>query len=327
MDAIERPAGQADPLADAARVIQAEAEALRLLAAALDERFTAAVEAVANLSGRLIVTGMGKSGHVARKVAATLASTGTPAQFVHPAEAGHGDLGMITAGDGVLALSASGETAELADIIAHCGRFGLPLIGVAGRAGSTLARAADIALVLPKVAEACPHNLAPTTSTIMQMALGDALAVALLRRRGFSAEDFHVFHPRGRLGAQLSRVAQFMHRDAALPLVPLGTRMDAAILRITEGRLGCVAVAGADGRLAGIVTDGDLRRQMGPDLLARPVEQVMTRAPRTIGPDASAAAALHLMNAHRINALVVIDAEQRPLGIVHVQDLLRAGVA
>lgn len=314
-------------VADAAQVILAEAEALRLLAGTLDARFDAAVDSIAGLSGRLVVTGMGKSGHVARKVAATLASTGTPAQFIHPAEAGHGDLGMIAAGDGILALSASGETAELADITAHAGRFGLVLIAVTGRRDSTLARAADIALVLPRVAEACPHNLAPTTSTIMQMALGDALAVALLRRRGFSAEDFHVFHPRGRLGAQLSRVGQFMHAGPAMPLVRSGTPMPAAILTISEGRLGCIAVVDEAGRLVGIATDGDLRRHMDPGLLGRTIDTIMTRAPRTIGADTSAATALHTMNEHRINVLIVTDADQRPAGIVHVQDLLRAGVA
>jgi arabinose-5-phosphate isomerase len=279
------------------------------------------------------VMGMGKSGHVGRKIAATLASTGTPALFVHPGEASHGDLGMIVPGDGVLALSNSGETAELADLIAHARRFGLPLVAVTARAGSALGGAADVALVLPEAEEACPMGLAPTTSTAMQMALGDALAVALLRRRGFTAADFHRFHPGGRLGAQLGarlkRVRDLMHTGADMPLGDAALPMAQALLVMTEKRFGCLGVIGSDGRLAGIVTDGDLRRHMGPDLLARAVGEIMTASPRTIGAEALAAEALHAMNAHArpVTALFVVDTAGMPVGILHLHDLLRAGVA
>ncbi len=262
-------------------VLALEADALGALAAALDSHFDAAVEVLAACTGRVVVSGMGKSGHVGRKIAATLASTGTPALFVHPGEASHGDLGMIVQGDAVLALSNSGETAELSDLVAHCKRFGLSLIAIIGRAESSLARDADVALVLPPAPEACPMGLAPTTSTTMQMALGDALAVALLTRRGFTATDFRVFHPGGKLGAKLMRVAQLMHTD--MPLGTPETPMSDALVAMTAGRFGCLGIV-EQGRLAGIVTDGDLRRALrdGGDLLARPAGGVMTSAPRTI---------------------------------------------
>jgi arabinose-5-phosphate isomerase len=272
---------------------------------------------------------MGKSGHVGHKIAATLASTGTPALFVHPAEASHGDLGMIVAGDAVLALSNSGETAELADLIAHTRRFGLPLVGITGRCESALARAADVALILPTAPEACPLGLAPTTSTTMQLALGDAIAVALLTRHGFGPADFGRFHPGGRLGARLRRVRALMHGNDELPLASPDTIMDAGLLIMTEKRFGCLGVVDAGGRLIGILTDGDLRRAMGPDLLRRRVGDIMTAAPRTIGPDALAAEALRTMNdADRpITALFVVNAERQPIGILHVHDLLRVGMA
>ncbi|MBB5688933.1 KpsF/GutQ family sugar-phosphate isomerase [Roseomonas alkaliterrae] len=315
----------------ARRVLALESEALTALAASLDERFALAVSTLAGTSGRVVVSGMGKSGHVGRKIAATLASTGTPALFVHPAEASHGDLGMIVAGDAVLALSNSGETPELADLVGHAKRFGLPLVAITGRAGSTLARAADIALVLPEAPEACPMGLAPTTSTTMQLALGDALAVALLTRRGFTAADFRVFHPGGKLGARLSRVRDLMHGAAELPLAPPGLSMDQAIIAMTARRFGCLGVQDEDGRLIGIVTDGDLRRQLeaggGAALLSRSVGEVMTRTPRTVRPDTLAAEALREMNARSITALFVVDEDGRPVGILHVHDLLRAGVA
>lgn len=316
-------------VAVARSVLATEAAGLRALAAALDASFGLAVERLASASGRVVVSGMGKSGHVARKIAATFASTGTPALFVHPAEASHGDLGMIVAGDAVLALSNSGETAELADLVAHTRRFALPLVAITARAGSTLASAADVALLLPAAAEACPMGLAPTTSTTMQMALGDALAVALLTRRGFTAADFRQFHPGGKLGARLRRVRELMHAGDAVPLAPLDLPMDRALLVITEKHFGCLGVLGHDGRLVGIVTDGDLRRAMGPGLLQQTVADVMTHAPRTIGPDALAAEALHAMNARErpITALFVVDREGRPAGILHIHDLLRAGVA
>ena len=272
---------------------------------------------------------MGKSGHVGRKIAATFASTGTPSLFVHPAEASHGDLGMLVAGDAVLALSNSGETTELADIIAHAVRFGLPLVAITGRARSSLADAADVALVMPPAREACPMGLAPTTSTIMQIALGDAIAVALLTRRGFGPTEFRALHPGGRLGARLKRVRDLMHGPDALPLASPDTAMDAALITMTAKRFGCLGVVGADGRLVGVLTDGDLRRAMGPALLSRRVGDIMTPDPRTIGPDALAAEALHEMNSPQrpITFLFVVDPAGRPLGILHVHDLLRGGVA
>ena len=315
---------------DVARaVLGTEAAGLRALAAGLDGSFTLAVELLDAATGRVVVSGMGKSGHVARKIAATLASTGTPALFVHPAEASHGDLGMIVAGDVVLALSNSGETAELADLVAHTRRFGLKLISITARGGSALATASDVALLLPAAAEACPMGLAPTTSTTMQVALGDALAVALLTRRGFTAGDFRQFHPGGKLGARLRRVRELMHAGEAVPLAPPDTKMDRALVLITEKRFGCLGITDAAGRLAGIITDGDLRCAMGPDLLTREAGEVMTTAPRTIGPEALAAEALHVMNARErpITTLFVVDAASRPVGILHVHDLLRAGIA
>jgi len=314
---------------DVARsVLATEAAGLRALAGTLDERFTRAVELLAGATGRVVVSGMGKSGHVARKIAATLASTGTPALFVHPAEASHGDLGMIVAGDVVLALSNSGETVELADLVAHTRRFGLTLIGITARDGSALATAADVALILPAAAEACPMGLAPTTSTTMQMALGDALAVALLTRRGFTSADFREFHPGGKLGARLRRVRELMHVGDAVPLAPPETKMDRALLLITEKRFGCLGIVDSTGRLAGIITDGDLRRAMGPDLLARHAGELMTTSPRTIGAEALAAEALHVMNARErpITTLFVVDIAGHPVGILHVHDLLRAGI-
>jgi arabinose-5-phosphate isomerase len=318
-----------DDLDVARSVLGTEAAGLRALAEAMDDRFTHAVDALAGATGRVVVSGMGKSGHVGRKIAATLASTGTPAMFVHPAEASHGDLGMVLEGDVVLAISNSGETPELADLVAHASRFGLKLVAIIGRGASTLASAADVALVLPQAPEACPMGLAPTTSTTMQMALGDALAVALLTRRGFGPTDFRRFHPGGKLGARLRRVRDVMHEAGELPLAAPSTSMPDALLRMTEKRFGCLGVLDGQGRLAGILTDGDLRRGMGPDLLTRTVGELMTRNPRTIAPDALAAEALHLMNARErpITALFVVDGGGLPVGILHIHDLLRAGVA
>jgi arabinose-5-phosphate isomerase len=315
---------------DVARtVLSTEAAGLRALADALDDRFVTAVDVLAAVSGRIVVSGMGKSGHIARKIAATLASVGTPALFVHPAEASHGDLGMVVPGDAVLALSNSGETAELADLIAHTRRFGMKLVAITAKADSTLARAADVALVLPPAREACPMGLAPTTSTTMQMALGDALAVALLTRRGFGPQDFRQFHPGGKLGARLRRVRELMHTDDAVPLAAPDMPMDAALLVMTEKRFGCLGVVAGDGRLVGIVTDGDLRRAMGPDLLSRTVSEIMTASPRSTGPDTLAAEALHEMNAgiRPITALFVVDPSGCPVGILGIHDLLRAGLA
>jgi arabinose-5-phosphate isomerase len=310
-------------------VLNTEAAGLLSLAASLGDRFGQAIDRLAAATGRVVVSGMGKSGLVGRKIAATLASTGTPALFVHPAEASHGDLGMIVPGDGVLALSNSGETAELADLVAHTRRFALPLVAITARPDSTLALSADVALILPKAAEACPMGLAPTTSTTMQLALGDAIAVALLTRRGFTAADFRQIHPGGRLGAKLRRVREVMHAGEAMPLAPPDMPMDAALVRMTEKRFGCLGIVDYDGVLRGIITDGDLRRSMGPDLLSRITGDVMTASPRIIGPDALAVEALHVMNAHErpITTLFVVDPAGRPLGILHVHDLLRAGLA
>ena len=308
-------------------VLAAEQGGLAALAAGLDAGFTHAVDLLDACTGRVVVSGMGKSGLVGRKIAATLASTGTPALFVHPAEASHGDLGMIVPGDVVLALSNSGETTELADLIAHAHRFAIKVVAITGRRGSTLAQAAAVALVLPPAPEACPMGLAPTTSTTMQVALGDALAVALLTRRGFTAQRFGDIHPGGKLGARLRRVGSLMYAGEAVPLAPLGLGMDRALLVMTGKGFGCVGVVDGDGRLVGIVTDGDLRRGMGSDLLERKVQDLMSTSPRTIEPDALAADALHRMGTPRpVTSLFVVEAG-RPCGILHVHDLLRAGVA
>jgi arabinose-5-phosphate isomerase len=311
----------------ARRVLAIEIAGLTELAKSLDRAFVEAIDTLAGARGRVIVTGMGKSGHIARKIAATLASTGTPALFVHPGEASHGDLGMITPGDAVIALSNSGDTAELADVLAYTRRFRIPLIAMTRRSESALADAADVALVLPASAEACSLGLAPTTSTTMMLALGDAIAVALLERKGFSTEDFQALHPGGRLGQQLLRVADIMHEGAAVPLVRRGTAMAEALLIMTAKSFGCAGVTDEAGRLVGIVTDGDLRRHMGAALLAERVETVMTATPKTIRPQALAAEALGQMNAHAITSLFVVDDAWRPLGILHIHDCLRAGVA
>lgn len=316
-------------LAIARDVLGTEAAALTALSQTLGATFCEAVALLHGVAGRVVVTGMGKSGHVARKIAATLASTGTPALFVHPAEASHGDLGMILPGDAVLALSNSGEAAELADIVSHARRFALPLIAMTGRAESTLARAADLVLLLPAAPEAGPIGMAPTTSTTMQMALGDALAVTLLARRGFTASDFGLFHPGGRLGARLRRVRDLMHAGDAIPLAPPGITMDRAILLMTAKHFGCLGIVDAENRLLGVVTDGDLRRAMGPDLLEQPVGRIMTTHPRVIDPEALAEAALHDMTAltPKVTSLFVVENANRVVGIVHMHDLLRAGVA
>ena len=323
------PGNATSDLQVARDVLNTEAAGLLSLAAGLGEEFGHAIDRLGSATGRVIVSGMGKSGHVARKIAATMASTGTPAMFVHPAEASHGDLGMIVAGDAVLALSNSGETTELADLVAHSRRFALPLVAITARAESALAQAADVALILPKTAEACPMGLAPTTSTTMQLALGDAIAVALLTRRGFTAADFREIHPGGRLGARLRRVREVMHTGDAMPIAPPDMLMATALVRMTEKRFGCLGIVGGDGALLGIVTDGDLRRSMGSDLLSRRAGDVMTPSPRTIGPDALAVEALLTMNARErpVTTLFVVDPAGRPLGILHVHDLLRAGLA
>jgi len=314
-----------DILSTGRRVIRREAEALEALAGAVGESFAAAVALLMAAKGRVIVSGMGKSGHVARKVAATFASTGTPAHFVHPAEASHGDLGMVAEGDVLIVLSNSGETPELADIVAHAKRFGIPLIGVAGRAGSTLLRQSEVAILLPEVPEACDTGIVPTTSTTMTLALGDALAIALMEHRAFTPEHFRMFHPGGKLGARLLRVRDLMHPDP--PLVPETLGMGEALIAITRRGFGVVGVTDASGRLTGIITDGDLRRHL-EGLMSHRAGEVMTRAPRTIAPEALAGEALALMNARKITCLLVTDASRaRAIGILHVHDCLRAGVA
>jgi arabinose-5-phosphate isomerase len=317
-------------LASAFRTLETESDGLMALAAAMADGlgapFIAAVETIRAARGRVIVTGMGKSGHVARKIAATLASTGTPAFFVHAADASHGDLGMITSDDVMLALSWSGETEELKDLINYSRRFRIALIAVTVNLDSTLGKAADIVLVLPSAREACPHNLAPTTSSLMQLALGDALAIALLESRGFTAIDFGVFHPRGQLGAALKFVRDVMHPGDAVPLIARGAPMSEAIVEMSAKGFGCVAVIEATGKLAGVITDGDLRRHMRTDLLQAAVDEVMTASPKTVRPDQLASEALQILNASKITALIVVEAD-RPVGIVHFHDLLRAGVA
>jgi arabinose-5-phosphate isomerase len=321
----------ASPLIDSAlRTLETEAGGIAALVAAIRDGlagpFAAAVELIAQANGRLIITGMGKSGHIGRKIAATFASTGTPAYYVHPGEASHGDLGMITKDDVIMALSWSGETVELKDLIDYSRRFRTGLIAVTAEATSTLAKAADVVLLLPQAREACPHNLAPTTSSLMQLALGDALAVALLESRGFTALDFRGLHPGGRLGAKLKFIRDVMHAGATVPLAPLGTSMADAVVVMTAKGFGCVGITGAGGKLAGIITDGDLRRHMGPQLLAATVDEVMTRNPKTVAGDQLVSEALELLNSSKITAVFVVDAGA-PVGIVHLHDLLRAGVA
>ncbi len=308
------------------RVLQREIQGLQELAEGLDESFLAALEVLAHLKGRAIITGMGKSGHVARKIAATLASTGTPAQFVHPGEASHGDLGMVARDDAVLALSNSGNTTELTDIVAYTRRYGIPLIAMTSRAGSSLAEAADVALILPRAPEACGITSAPTTSTTMALALGDALAVSLLECKGFSAQDFHVFHPGGALGSKLMRVAEVMRGRDELPLCDPETAVSEAILIMTGGGFGCVGVTDGSEKLIGIVTDGDLRRHMDPGLLQWKVRDVMTPDPKSIRAQALAAEALGVMNDNKITSLFVLE-EGCPVGIIRMHDCLHVGVA
>lgn len=307
----------------ARRVLSIEAEALSAMAQGLNGAFSQAVETLHSIKGRVVCTGVGKSGHVARKIAATLASTGQPSLFVHATEASHGDLGMIGAEDAVLALSKSGETRELADVVAYAKRFGIPLLGMTAKADSALGRAVDILLLLPDSPEAAAAVDAPTTSTTLQIALGDALAVALLERRGFTATDFRVFHPGGKLGSALRTVADLMHKDGELPLVTPEASMQEALLVMTEKRFGCVGVV-ADGRLEGLITDGDLRRHM-EGLLGHTAREVMTSHPTTAEPHMLAGEALKIMNERRITVLFVVD-QGRPVGILHVHDVLRAGV-
>jgi arabinose-5-phosphate isomerase len=296
------------------------------LQGSLGAAFATTVDLIRQAKGRVIVTGLGKSGHVARKVAATLASTGTPAFFVHAAEASHGDLGMITPDDVIIALSWSGEQPEMKSLVNYSARFAIPMIAVTSNAESSLGAAARIVLELPKVREACPHNLAPTTSTLMQAAIGDALAIALLESRGFTALEFAKFHPGGKLGAMLKHTSDLMHTGDAVPLKPVGTKMADALKEMSAKGFGCVAIVDANGHMVGIITDGDLRRQMRPDLTELMVDDIMTRNPKVIDRDSLASEALELLNSVKITTLIVTEAN-KPVGIIHLHDLLRAGVA
>jgi len=315
-----------DALTSARNTLTAEAAGLTQLADALGDNFVQAVDVLEAAQGRVIVSGMGKSGHIGNKIAATMASTGTPASFVHPAEASHGDLGMITQDDVVLALSWSGGTQELGSLLNYTTRFKIPLIAITSGADSLLGKAATICLTLPKAEEACPNGLAPTTSTTMQLALGDALAVALLERRNFSAADFKNFHPGGKLGASLSLIADVMHQGEALPLIDGSMKMDEAIVVMTEKGFGCLGITDDKGKLIGIVTDGDLRRNMADDLLTKTVSDIMTAKPQTIGGDKLTAEALSLMQESKIQCLFVCE-QGLPIGLVRVLDLLRLGTA
>jgi arabinose-5-phosphate isomerase len=314
----------------ALRTLEAEAGGIAAITAALQSDlrapFAAAVDCIGDAKGRLIVTGLGKSGHIGRKVAATFASTGTPAFFVHAAEASHGDLGMITADDVILALSWSGEQPEMRNLINYAARFRIPLIAMTAERESPLNQAADVSLILPKAREACPHNLAPTTSSLMMLALGDALSIALLEGRGFTSVDFSVLHPGGKLGALLKYTRDLMHAGDAVPLKPIGTTMSDAMVEMTAKGFGCVGIVDTSGQIVGIVTDGDLRRHMRPDLTTALVDEIMTRNPKTIGRDTLAGEALELLNSSKITTLIVTDTN-RPVGIIHLHDLLRAGVA
>lgn len=323
------PEKQVNALASGLRTVAFEVNALKELEAMLDNGmgvlFTRAVELIGKARGRVIISGIGKSGHVGQKIAATFASTGTPAFFVHPSEASHGDLGMITPDDVIVALSWSGETVELTNIITYSRRFRVPLIAITSKAESALGQNSDVVLCLPQVNEACPHNLAPTSSTVMQLALGDALAIALLEAKGFSATDFKTFHPGGNLGAKLKLVKDLMHTGERLPLVGADQQMGEALVIMTEKSFGCLGIVDEEGGLVGVITDGDLRRNMQPDLLSRRVADIMKRSPISVQEDMLASAALEQINASSITALFVTRGKQ-PVGIVHIHDLLRAGV-
>ncbi len=322
---------KSSPISSARKTLTIETEGLVALTAALDhtlgQNLDQAVAAILKATGRVIVSGMGKSGHIARKIAATMASTGTPASFVHPAEASHGDLGMITPNDVVIMLSNSGESAELKDILNYCARFAVPMIAITANASSTMARAADIILQLPKVQEACPNGLAPTTSTLLQLALGDALAMALLEAKGFSADDFRNYHPGGKLGARIKHASDIMHGKNELPLATVGTFLRDAVPAMTAGKFGCLGVVAENGHLIGMITDGDLRRHIGADLWSRKVEDVMSSHPTTIQSHVLAGEVIELINSKRITAVFVVDKDGTPEGLIHIHDLLREGVS
>lgn len=329
----ETPSDHND-LAIGRKAIEVEAEGLKALAQSLDNNFTAAIEAIHTMKGerrgRLIVAGIGKSGHVAKKIVATLASTGTPSHFVHPGEASHGDLGMVTEHDVVLMISNSGENPELSDLMSYTQRFGITLIGMTSKDDSALAKHADILLLMPKMPEACPNGLAPTTSTTITMALGDALAVALLERMCLTPEQFSIFHPGGKLGKRLMSVAEIMHDLDNIPIMNSEATMDQAILLLTSHNLGCVLISDDGKTLSGVITDGDLKRHMAPDLLERPVKDIMSANPKTIGQEAMAAKAVNIMTktpGQYITSLVVLDKNENLVGLIRLQDCLQIGVA
>ncbi|PLP57034.1 KpsF/GutQ family sugar-phosphate isomerase [Mesorhizobium loti] len=326
----KKPADRQAAIASALRTVATEQAGLAALSAVLEnglaEPFAQAVDILSRITGRVIVTGVGKSGHIGSKIAATLASTGTPAFFVHAAEATHGDLGMIAPDDAIIALSWSGESAELKSIIAYSRRFSIPLIGLTSGEKSALGRAADVVLALPKTPEACPHGLAPTTSTLLQLVMGDALAIALLEARGFTPDHFRTFHPGGQLGANLTLISEIMRTGDQVPLVPLGTKMPEAVKTLADKKVGCVCVTDGAGKLVGIITDGDLGRNLHRNLAETTVDDVMTRSPKTIEPSLMAGAAIGLINKHNIGALVVVE-NGMPVGLVHFHDLFRIGAA
>jgi arabinose-5-phosphate isomerase len=321
---------EANIIRSALHTLDAARNGIVALSAALQDglgrSLIAAVETIRGSQGRLIVTGMGKSGHVARKLAATFASTGTPAFFVHPSEASHGDLGMIQDEDVILALSWSGETAELKNILDYAKRRNIALVGMTSDANSTLGRAADVVVALPQAREACPHNLAPTTSSLMQLAMGDALAVALLESRGFSAQQFHVLHPGGKLGALLKFARDVMRTSEALPIAHLGSPMAEAVVEMSTKGVGCVGIVDGRGQLCGIITDGDLRRHMRPGLTESSVDEIMTKHPKTCRPDQLVSEIIEALNSAKITAMFVVEGN-KPVGVVHLHDLLRIGVA
>jgi len=314
----------------AAGVINTEAAALKELAAGLDDNFIQAVDLMFQTKGRVIVTGMGKSGHIGKKIAATMASTGTPAFFVHPAEASHGDMGMIVKDDVVLAISNSGEVKELLDLIEYTRRFGISLVAITSKPESSLAKRADVALILPNCPEACPNGQAPTTSTTLTLALGDALAVTLLEKKGFSSKDFKIYHPGGKLGQQLMRVSEIMHQDEQLPVISTEASVLEAVEIITNKGFGCVAVTDSQGTLQGIITDGDLRRKIGSDIAHKKVSEVMTANPRSVLETALVAEAMGIMNDVKgsfrmITSLMVVNEDNKLVGLLHIHDCLRAG--
>ena len=309
----------------AARVFGTEADALHYTAQNIAPDFPAAVRAILACKGRVIVSGIGKSGHIGRKIAATLASTGTPSHFVHCAEASHGDLGMVSSDDICVLISNSGETAELRDMVYHTKRFSIPMIGISSNPDSTLMQAADYRLTLPKLPEACSIGMVPTTSTTLTLAMGDALAVALMEQRHFASEDFGIYHPGGKLGAQMRKVSELMHRGDNIPLLEEDASMHDVLMAMTSKGFGIAALV-KDGALTGVITDGDLRRNM-EGLMDRSAGQIANRTPLVVGPDVLAPEALALLNARKVNVLLVADADRVPLGVLHIHDLLRAGVA